>query len=393
MLALARRRAVREQVKALGLLLDLGGDLVEHLLDLALILRELRAFAADVVEAGLLDLGADADREELVVLVLVLAELVLHLVARHAVRAIGAVGEHDERAELERALVLLQLGVQRLDPLDDAAVQVGRRVLGLVLAEPFEAALHGALRLGEGHDGVDLLLAVERVDADLLRLADALRERLRGVDEGVCLAALGDAAAHVDEQHRVHDGGDLRVLDELLALELGDGIAVLRDDEVVGDEAADRLLPVGDGEEHPDVVRLLLLAVDELDVQPSEHPAAAARELERREQHCEGEEDEPGSGTGDERCVHAPRLVSNPPRAAHQILHYTPIFAEVREKNTTARKHLRRGPKRRPELPGRRHAGAIAGRVRRRGAGRARFGRRPAAPPREDDLACGERRR
>jgi len=60
---------------------ELGGDLVERLLHLRLVGRELGAVPADVLEVTLADLGADADRLELVVLVILVVDLLHHLVA------------------------------------------------------------------------------------------------------------------------------------------------------------------------------------------------------------------------------------------------------------------------------------------------------------------------
>ena len=79
-LAGARRRAVREEVEALRARLDLRADVVERLDDGVLVRRHRRAALADVRELRLLDLGAEADREDV--------EGLLHDVLLH-VRAPG----------------------------------------------------------------------------------------------------------------------------------------------------------------------------------------------------------------------------------------------------------------------------------------------------------------
>ena len=155
--------------------------------------------------------------------------------AGHAVRAVGAVGEDDERAELEGLRGLAERRVELVERLDDGAVQVRARVLGLERRElPARPPSRCPAGRVNGDDRVEVGAAVEGVDADLLLLLDAIREGADGLHERVAGAALADAAAHVDEEQRVVHRRDLGVQDRLLALELRDELVVLVDAELLG---------------------------------------------------------------------------------------------------------------------------------------------------------------
>ena len=205
---------------------------------------------------------------------------------RDAVGAVGAVREDDERAELEGLGRLAERGVELVERLDDRAVEVRARILGLERRELRDARLRAPRLVGEGDDGVKVGAAVERVDADLLLLLDAIGERAHGLDERLARPALAHAAAHVDEEERVVHGRDLGVQDRLLALELRDELVVLVDPEAVRRQPSERLAPVVlhlevDG----DVARLLLGRLDGGQLQSG---AAGPEQNKERSTHSVG---------------------------------------------------------------------------------------------------------
>src|SRR5262245_24051334 len=102
MLLRARRRTVGEQVEALGVALDAGGDVVEGLGELRRIGAQEGVGAADVLELARVDFLANADDVERRLFALRLVEGLVEVLLEYAPCAIGAVGEHDERAKLER---------------------------------------------------------------------------------------------------------------------------------------------------------------------------------------------------------------------------------------------------------------------------------------------------
>ena len=234
--------------------------------------------APDGAQLAGIDLGADADDEDADLRADVVERL-HEILARDAMRVVGAVGEDDERAEAQRLRRALHLLRQRRQRLDDRAVQVGRRIARLVVAERVDAALHRAAAAGEADDRMDLLGAVEGVDRDLLRLRHALGESGRGVGEHRRLARVGHRARHVHEQQRVLHRRHFGIEDGLLRLERRDQLAVFVDVELLGGQVGDAdVLVVGDVEVDGHVRRLLDAGVDELEVE------AAARGDEGKQQ-------------------------------------------------------------------------------------------------------------
>ena len=91
----------------------------------ARVLRGERPRAADARELAAIDLLPDADDVGLEAGVV---ERVVDVLGAGAVGAVGAVGEDHQRAEPQRHRRALHLLGQQAHPLDDGAVQVGRRV-------------------------------------------------------------------------------------------------------------------------------------------------------------------------------------------------------------------------------------------------------------------------